>query len=204
MDVYNDYDPKNYNHKFVIYAPHHSFDKGGLNYATFLWSGKYILEWAQKHSEIDWLFKPHPRFKTALLVNKIMTIEEIDRYYSAWDKIGKVYDDGNYFEFFKNSKCLISDCSSFLTEYLPTEQPVIHMRNKNAIPYSVLNNKIIKAYYSVWNIKELEKTLENILIENNDPRKIARQKLIEKLNLKNINASDNILDFLYKVLEIKI
>ena len=132
LDVYSDYCSSNYTHKYVIYAPHHSLAQTSLSYSTFQWSGFFILEWAKSHLEIDWVFKPHPRFKLSLAEEGIMTQMEIDDYYNEWGKLGIVYEDGNYFDLFKASRCLITDCGSFLTEYLPTQMPIIHLRNPNA------------------------------------------------------------------------
>ena len=64
--------------KYVIYAPHWSIDDNRTNYATFEWNGKYILEYAKKHPEIKWIFKPHPSLKLRLETQKIMTNEEIE------------------------------------------------------------------------------------------------------------------------------
>ena len=71
LEIYKDYKPENNENKYVIYAPHHSFMSDSiLNYGTFDWNGKYILEWAKKHSEFNWVFKPHPLLKKILLSMK--------------------------------------------------------------------------------------------------------------------------------------
>ena len=65
--------------------------------------------------------------KTELLKNNLFNnTEEIDNYYSEWAKIGSVYEEGNYIDLFKQTKCLITDCLSFLVEFLPAESPVIN------------------------------------------------------------------------------
>ena len=55
---------------YVIYAPHWAFDHPGNknleNYSTFLWTGEAILEYAKKHPEFKWVFRPHPSLKVAL------------------------------------------------------------------------------------------------------------------------------------------
>lgn len=47
-----------------------------------------MLDWAKCHPEFKWVFKPHPRLKNALIKNNIMSEEEVERYYSEWEKIG--------------------------------------------------------------------------------------------------------------------
>ena len=50
--------------KRIIYAPHWSFNF--LRFATFDWSGEFLLAYARQHPETDWLFKPHPRLRYVL------------------------------------------------------------------------------------------------------------------------------------------
>ena len=198
LDTYIDYRPEDYNHEYVIYAPHHSFEENSLNYGTFRWNGKFILEWAKKHPEIKWVFKPHPRFKHAIIQNKIMNEVEVENYIKEWEQLGLKYLDGNYFDIFKNSKCLITDCGSFLTEYLPTMQPVIQMRNKNSKPFTRTNEKIIQNYYQAYDVKQLENILDDVLVNGNDSLKSKREKMLESLNLKNQSAAKNIIAELEK------
>ena len=193
LDVYADYHPDSYAHKYVIYAPHHSFYKSLLKYGTFPWSGQFILNWAKLHPEINWVFKPHPRFKVALQEEGLMSFEEIESYFSEWDKLGIVYEDGNYFELFKNSRCLITDCGSFLTEYLPTQMPVIHLRNINAKEYSPTNAEIIKSYYKAFDLLDLSSLLDEVILKMNDPLKKERVNKIEELGLQQFHATHNII-----------
>ena len=202
LDVYKDYQEENYEHKYVIYAPHHSFEPNSLHYATFEWSGKFILEWAKAHPEFEWIFKPHPRFKEAAIKNNIMTKDEAEEYYSEWEKIGKSYFDGSYFDLFKSSKCLITDCGAFLLEYLPTKQPVIHMRNPLGTDYIESIKVAMNSYYDVWNPKELENSLNEILIEGRDNKKTDRLNAIKKLNLNEYNSTEKIINELKKDMEI--
>lgn len=133
----------------IIYAPHHSFETDGLMFATFQWNGKEILEFAKNNPDTTWVFKPHPRFKYALLQNNIMTQEEIESYYREWANIGKVYTQGAYFDLFKSSDLLITDCCSFLGEYLPTKKPIIRLINKNSMELNEFGEKIAKSCYEV-------------------------------------------------------
>ena len=192
LDIYNNYDNKNNKKNFVIYAPHHSIVATKLWWSTFPWSGKYILEWAKFHPEFKWVFKPHPRLKTSLVQSKIMSEEEIEEYYNEWEKIG-TYQNDDYFDIFMNSKCLITDCGSFLTEYLPTEQPVIHLRNPKAQHYTATNKLIMDSYYKAYNTIELEEWLDRILIKQEDPKKSERLDILRTLDI-NTSASDKIID----------
>lgn len=147
----------------IIYAPHHSFEDDGLVFATFLWNGKKILEFAKSHPETIWIFKPHPRFKHALLENNIMTRQEIETYYEEWAKIGQIYTQGAYFDIFKSSDLMITDCCSFLGEYLPTKKPIIRLVNQNSMSLNEFGEKIAKSCYEVGSWEEFVKTYDTVI-----------------------------------------
>ena len=187
-------DNKIYEKKYIIYAPHYSVKEESIKLGTFDWNGKYILEYAKKHPEFNWIFKPHPKCKNSFLEFKIFqNTKEINDYYDEWAKIGTVYEKGNYMDLFKQTKCLITDCASFLIEFLPTESPVINLKRKDSVYISDITEEIIKSYYQVYNLEELQKVLSDILENNIDEKKQERLDLIKKLNLVR-NASDNIIE----------
>ncbi len=197
LDIYDNYSQNNSPKNTIIFAPHHSLHENSLYYSTFDWSGKYMLEWAKSHLEFKYIFKPHPWLKFRLIQTKRMTEEEVENYYQEWAKIGECCDDGDYFDIFMNSRCLITDCGSFLSEYLPTKQPVIHLRNKKAINYSATNRLIMQRYYKAYNAAELEKLLDEVLIQNNDYKKLERLEILETLNIQT-NASTKIINEIKK------
>ena len=76
------------NKKRIIYAPHHSF-KGtngkGIEYATFLDFGRFMLEMAEKYKkQVFFAFKPHPTLYPKLL--KLWGQQKTDDYYEKWTK----------------------------------------------------------------------------------------------------------------------
>lgn len=185
------------NKDFVIYAPHWSLGNTPLKYATFDWNGKEILEFAKSHPEIKWIFKPHPVLKGRIVEVGLMTEEEVEEYWNEWDKIGIKYEGPDYLDLFKQSKAMITDCGSFLAEYMPTKNPVILLRSKKATPYNFLAQKVTKFYYSVWNLEQLEEQLNKVVLQNRDPWKERRLAMLDELQLVN-NASQNILEDLSK------
>lgn len=188
--------------KYVIYAPHWSINMPLENYATFLWNGRHILEFAKSHPEIKWVFKPHPILKCRLKNQGIMTDNEIQSYWEEWAKIGIVYETGDYMEFFKNSYAMITDCGSFLTEFFLTKQPVIHLVSKSAIPYNPSAEKIVKTYYQAHNINELDNFLNTVIIDKNDYLKDKRLKTLGEMKLDTCYAAENIINDIKKELNI--
>jgi CDP-glycerol glycerophosphotransferase (TagB/SpsB family) len=144
------------------------------------------------------VFKPHPRFKRQIIEEGIMTENEINSYYDEWSKIGMVYDQGDYFDIFKNSDVMITDCSSFLSEYLPTAMPVIHLISENMVAPNPISKVASAHYYKVHDINELEFYLNDVIINKNDPLKERRINDISILTSDGASASSRIVSHLKK------
>ena len=183
LDFYLDDKTEN-ERKYVIYAPHWTVCGDNLRYSTFDWNGYKILEFAEKHPELNWVFKPHPCLYNFLFMSGYMTKDDADEYYKRWHDVGIVCEDGDYMQLFQNSIAMITDCGSFLTEYFFTKQPCIHLvsqyfkGNENV-------KRICETYYNVHNADEMNKFFEGVLIYKNDPKKQERLALLKKLNYPN-------------------
>lgn len=187
---------KNFENKnYVIYAPHWSVDENNnLEWGTFLWSGKYILEFAKKHPEFNWIFKPHPCLKNYLNTRNIMNEKEINDYWKGWQETGKVIESGDYLQMFMESTLMITDCGSFETEYFMSQKPLIHLKRLSATPFNPAVEKMVSTSYEVTNINELKQALELILIQKQDPNKEKRKQVLKQLGLEDSYAAKNILD----------
>ena len=97
-----------------------------------------------------------------------MTEEEIETYYRSWAEIGRVYDQGDYFDIFKSSDLMITDCASFLAEYLPSGNPLIRLINPKSCPLDRLGNRFSDCYYNVHGEEELMQTFHDLVINGND------------------------------------
>src|SRR5574344_642988 len=194
----NNTDDKNY----VIYAPHYSFDhelnKNPVNYGTFLQNGKVILDYAKQHREFNWVFKPHPQLKHALL-NIGINNKEVESYYKEWKNIRIACYDSSYIELFKNSKLLITDCDSFLLEYFCTSNPIIHLiSQKCTISTSEFSKDIFESFYEVRTNEQLIESLDEILINHNDAKKEQRIEILKCCGLLDKNAAQNIINDINK------
>lgn len=190
---------KDENKTKIIYAPHHSFDKKGLCIATFKENGNFILENAKKHPETTWIFKPHPRFKYSLLRNKIMTLQEIEDYYSKWQEIGSIYEKGDYFDIFKTSDLLITDCCSFLGEYIPANKPIIRLIGNQKVNFNKFGKMIINSCYEASNNSEIEKYFDILLKDKNDYKASLRKEIIKELVDVDKMVSIKIVDYIKKL-----
>lgn len=176
---------------YVIYAPHWTINHTNtIAYGTFTDNGQFILDYAKKHPEYNWIFKPHPMLKKAIIDNKFMSQEEVENYYSEWGKLGKACYDGDYFDIFNDSKLMITDCSTFLIEYLVTGNPIIRLVSKNAPDYNINAQIAVDNCYNSENNSDLEQILDTVLIKELDTMKENR---IDAAKRFKANATENII-----------
>ena len=192
------------NPQVVIYAPHwsicHEKNQNNINISTFDTTGKSVLDYAKRHPEIQWIFKPHPTLKTALL--RIGEKEEdINNYYQEWEKFATCCYDSKYLELFNKSTAMITDSGSFLLEYFCTGKPLIHLISQNCenVPYPQMQ-AVFNTFYQVINQRDLFGILDNLLVENNDQKMIQRIEILNKYKFNKNNAAQNILNDLRKEL----
>ncbi|MCK5311336.1 MAG: CDP-glycerol glycerophosphotransferase family protein [Desulfobacteraceae bacterium] len=191
--------------KRIIYAPSHSLKTPPLLHGTFHLNYQYFLKLAKTNTQIQWILSPHPRLKIEVKAIGLMTNNEYRNYLNEWDMLpnAKVFENGNYFEIFKTSDALITDCESFLGEYLPTKKPIIQL-TENCVPrYNEFGNKLIGNFYQANNNKEVEHLIQDVIILNNDKLKEARINMIKYLIPYNQYASEKIKNDLYKLFELE-
>ena len=189
---------------YVIYAPHYSFPhknrKHVQTYGTFEWNGLKILEYAESHPEIKWVFKPHPVLWITVIEEGFMTEQELRSYYARWRKVGIVCEDSDYQEYFLESRCMITDSGSFLSEYGATERPIIHLicAQNQFVPIKV-SKDVYDTYYQVHNLDELYDALKLVVEERQDPNKKVRCAAVRNAGLSDRDASANIINYLLGV-----
>jgi UDP-N-acetylglucosamine 2-epimerase len=185
--------------KYIIYAPHWTVCGDNLRFGTFKWSGEKMLNFAKSHPELNWVFRPHPLLYNFIISSGFMRQQEIDKYYDEWKSFAVFSEGGDYIDLFKQSYAMITDCGSFLTEYFVTENPVIHLVSEQLNPNSTIQ-EIDKTYYTAHDSDELIKHLHHVILDKNDYKKEERVKLLEKLNFRNSNSAEKIInDILYDI-----
>ena len=186
----------------IIYAPHHLNCDNHL-FLTWEWNGKEILEFAKKNNQYHWIFKPHPHFKDSLIRNNILTLTDMDTYFEEWNKVGEICLSGDYYNLFKSSACLITDCISFLAEYMPTKSPVIFLKaNEQKAPFTDLGEIITRNYYKVHTWSEFIDIFNRVIIQNDDYLKNERlNDLTYLIDTPQQSAAKKIVNYLEKLLK---
>ena len=183
--------------QYIIYAPHWTIDhEKTIAYSTFKENGKFILEYAKQNPQYNWIFKPHPMLKKAIIDNGFMSKEETEKYYSDWENLGILCTDGDYLKYFNDSQLMITDCCSFLSEYLPTGKPLIRLVSKDISEFNPNLKELVKSYYNAESAEDLKKYLDMILTEHQDPMKDLRAEALKIYPAE--NASQRII---YSIIE---
>lgn len=180
----------------VIYAPHWSCGVGE-RYSTFHKNWRRMFQFARDHSDVKWIFKPHPSLKKVVIDNHIMSPREVEEYYNAWEALGETCYDGDYLRLFARSSAIITDCGSFLVEYACTGKPIIHLVSDEMLfkPHPVAQ-MLFDTYYSVHNWEEFCRTFDDVVVRCNDYKREIRQKTVSDMNLIGENAAQNIVECL--------
>lgn len=181
----------------VIYAPHWSFHhkKNISKYylSTFAENGQIILAFAKAHPEIHWIFRPHPGLRSKLLSTGLMTMAQVDGYFNEWRAIGEVSETGDYLSLFQRSSAMVTDCVTFLTEYLLTGKPLIRLV---AIPeYEPLppSKRLMDAFYEVRSERELFEVFDKVLIRHEDDMKGIRAQVVKDMGYERLDATEQIM-----------
>lgn len=183
LDYFINHKAKN-EKQYVIYAPHWTVNhKNTIAYSTFKETGKFMLNYAKQNPQYNWLFKPHPMLKKALIDNEIMTKKEVENYYNSWKE---ACYDGDYLKYFNDSQLMITDCSTFLLEYAATKKPLIRLVSKDMPEFNTTTEEVVQTYYNAENTTELEKYLDMILKEKHDPLKDKRKAFNQTFSAQNI------------------
>ena len=99
-----------------------------------------------------------------------MNQEEVNHYYNEWNKLPNTffYNDPEYFDIFKDSDALITDCGSFLAEYLPTKKPILRLVKLNNFRYNEIGEKLVKSYYKATNNNSINKFITDVVVNEDD------------------------------------
>ena len=187
-----------------MYAPHWSFEnadsQGSIGWSTFLKTGEPILEFAKQHPEIKWIFKPHPMLRIKLEERHVWPTEKIAAYYQEWENLGEAYYSGDYIPLFYRSRALITDCLSFLSEYLILDRPLIRLEPQKTPDVAPPARRKFDAMYRVNNMEDMMKAFDLVILNNQDPMKETRHQVIAEIGLDKNDISQQLIQTLNSVL----
>ena len=186
----------------IIWAPHHSINNQGLSMSNFQEYYAFLLEFAKKHNEYSFIVKPHPALRSTCISSGFMKEAEYDAYMNEWNSLknASVYTDGAYFDIFKTSDVLVTDCSSFLAEYFPSEKPIILLDRPTRAPFDEFGKKLESGFYKVQKPTELPELFYKLLVEKEDILATTRRNILkEYFYLPENGASYNIINNLKNI-----
>lgn len=165
----------------VIWTPRYTTNLklGGSNFFVYY---KELIEYADAHKDIDFLFRPHPlTFKTFIKTGE-MTETEVLEFKTAIRKRKNIAldEEKEYVDTFLNSNVLVTDISSIIAEYFVTGNPIIYCASNMTLELAEHTKRILDGCYVVYNKKELFLCLAN-LKKGNDELKCKRDRIISEL-----------------------
>jgi hypothetical protein len=186
--------------KRIIWAPHHTIPGRGatLDYSTFLKYFDFMLNIATKYLEhIQIAFKPHPILRANLSLDEFWGKEKTDKYYQAWAELpnGQVHE-GGYIDLFLTSDGMIHDSSSFVIEYLYTNNPVMFLLSNDSVleKFNELGKMALGNLYIGKSKEEIEEFVINAILNGKDIKQEERLSFFNSVVKppNNVSASENI------------
>lgn len=165
----------------VMWTPRWTTDlnKGGTNFFLYY---KSLTHFAEKNSDMDFLFRPHPLAFKNFIKNGDMTEDELERFKSQCESLSNVSLDKEkeYVKAFWGSSVLISDISAMLPEYFVTGKPLIFCASNMILELDDNIKIMMEGCYIVYNEEELFSILLD-LKNGQDPLCQKRKELIKTL-----------------------
>lgn len=188
------------NIKTILWAPHHSFDKNWLGFATFIETHNEILKFLEENKDtFNIIFRPHPLFKTNLVSSGKMTNEQYESVMNRFKELPNfsfsTHSSPHYD--FDASDLLLTDGISFLASYLVTHKPIVWLDSNHHMEFTTLGAKVASGSYrlSIENLPSLQTVIRTILVDGKDPLFEEREKL-RKILLGKGRPSENILNYI--------
>lgn len=187
MDLLADVAERPRERKCILVCPHHSIEGngGGLSLSNFLQYSELIQKLPQRYAKIDWIFRPHPLLKAAMLNSGGWSEGDWDHYIARLcsNENVKYIPDGDCYDMFVNSDGMIQDCSSFLGEYHYTGHPQCyllksdeHMRSQ----YMEWGVEMLSHTYKAFSEADIFNFIEKVVIGGVDEKKSARERFVNE------------------------
>ncbi len=163
----------------VIWTPRWTTDPalGGTNFLKYY---NEFLSFAQKHSSIDFLFRPHPLAFSHFLESGSMTEQELDGFIGQCRMLPNVNLDAEetYEATLWNSSVMVSDISSIMPEYFATAKPLIFCASNMGLDLAPHIRYMLEGCYIVNNADELFECI--LMLQSGEDHLLERRREISK------------------------
>lgn len=163
--------------KKVLWTPRWRQVEGTCSFYDYR---EYFFNFCIEHKEVDFVFRPHPRFFHDSVVTGDMSIKDLNKLKSDYDNSENMRIDltGSYEDTLMTSDMLVSDITSIMFEYMATGKPIIYTHKKDI--FNDFGKRLSEGFYWVRNERELNITV-NMLLSGEDPMRDIRNKLRSEL-----------------------
>lgn len=165
----------------VMWTPRWTTDPelGGSNFFTYY---RFLTEYAKTHTDMDFLFRPHPLTIPHFLETGELTQDDADDWLATCQALPNVSMDTEkgYAATFWGTDVLVTDTSGVIPEYLVTGHPMIFCASNMYLTPVPNTKRMLEGCYIVNNQEELSRCLAD-LQAGIDPLADARKKMVEEL-----------------------
>ena len=152
----------------IVWAPHHSYDNGWLNFGQFPETYREMLRLAIRHPEMDFVLRPHPFLFGTMVDRGLIEQQDLDHWIEDWNDLPNtaIHVDGDYAELFKATDLLLTDGISFIGEYpLVTGRPTVFLEKPGHWAFSPLGEIAAEANIRLSGFSAFETLLDEIRTE---------------------------------------
>ncbi len=148
------------------------------NNCTFFEFKDLLVDYIREHSNIEFLFRPHPQAFSEFISRKQMSETEVEAYKECYRKLenASIDEQQEYLPSFYSSDVLITDESSIIPEYFLTGKPIIFTYKETHL--NDFAKKISEGFYWVKDWDEMK----NILSKLEKGEDELREKRLELIN----------------------
>lgn len=181
--------------KKILWTPRWSYDPkiGGSHFLEYK---DLFLELKKEHSEMDFIFRPHPLMFGDLIKNGLASEQELEDYMAKLEEAAVVYDhDSMIEEAIAASDVMITDYSSIMINYFVTGKPIIYCKAQYGLNDDY--KKMAEGMYVAENEEDIKKYVD-MLIAGNDPKRKKRQEIVDKYKDIHKGSTKRIVKYLMK------
>ena len=152
----------------IVWAPHHSYSAGWLNFGRFSETYRGMLSIAASHPEIDFVLRPHPFLFGTLVERGVISARDFENWLEDWNDLTNttINTDGDYAELFKATDLMVTDGISFIGEYpIVTGRPTVFLEKLGHWEFSPLGELAAAANIRLTDFAAFEALLDEIRTE---------------------------------------